>query len=119
MVFDFKSLKKQEIDKKIHGMQVNAYLVKESSFVVFKATLKGDISLTCDRCLGENEVNKTLECDFKISNRVCENDEVMYEFTDDKIDIDFIIDSEINTVKSDYFICENCNDNEEFEFNLI
>jgi len=119
VVFDFISLKKQEINKKIRGIEVIASLNKVSSLVDFKATLKGDISLTCDRCLKESKINKTLTCDFKISNRFCENDEVMYEFTDNKIDIDFIIESEINTIKSDYFTCANCIDNEEFEFNLI
>ncbi len=119
MFFDFVSLRKQEIDKEINGIHINAVLIKKSSLVDFKATIKGDIALTCDRCLSDCEINKTLQCDFKISNRSCEDDEVMYEFTDNKIDIDFIIESEINAIKSDYFICEKCNDDDEFEFNLI
>lgn len=118
MVFDFITLKNQEINKNVNGIEINATLTKKSSLVYFKGILKGDIDLTCDRCLNKNKVFKTIACDFKISNIVYNSDnaeEVMYEFVDNKIDIDFIIESEINVLKSDYFICDKCND-KEFEF---
>jgi DNA-directed RNA polymerase subunit M/transcription elongation factor TFIIS len=118
VVFDFISLKQQEIDKEINGIYIKALLVKDLSLVNFKATINSDISLACDRCLDNKDVPTSIKCNFKIANKPCDEDEVMYEFIDNKINIDFIIESEINAIKSDYYICDKCKNNEEFEYNI-
>ena len=119
MTFDYLSLKRQEINKNFDGIELNATLKKNASLVDFIGFIKGDIARCCDRCLENHITNINIDYNFKISNTINnKNDDVMYEFTDNKIDIDFIIQSEINAIKSDYFICNTCKQEEDFEINI-
>jgi len=83
--------------------------------------IQGDVEVLCNRC-GE-AFTFALETPLKltISDQIVEDkvDLDIIEFLDGDIDISFILNSEINTLKSEYHYCNNCNnidDTFEMEF---
>lgn len=83
--------------------------------VSLNAQMSGSIELSCDRC-GETynyEVDNRLL--LKLSDIVSEDkdDLDIIEFLDGKIDMLYILESEINTFKSTYNYCDNCDNNDE------
>lgn len=117
MIIDFLSLKHKEVNKDFDDFTLKAILKKQSSLIDFKGEIKGKIDVPCDICSEYSKVDLYLNLDYKISNthNNCEDgsyydysDNIMYEFIDNKIDIDFIVKSEINAFKSDYFTCSKC-----------
>ncbi|MBL0721377.1 MAG: hypothetical protein JJV88_02220 [Sulfurovum sp.] len=72
--------------------------------------IKGNIELFCNRC--GDSLNYTLEIPLKltISDQIIEDkvDLDIIEFLDGDIDISFILNSEINTLKSEYLYCQTC-----------
>jgi uncharacterized metal-binding protein YceD (DUF177 family) len=84
---------------------------KSDKLILLKADLIGQISHTCDRC-GRDlkiEINEPLE--ILISDGIYKGviDEMdVIEFYDGFIDFDEILQSEIESVKSDYHYCAKC-----------
>jgi uncharacterized metal-binding protein YceD (DUF177 family) len=84
---------------------------KDNGLILLKANLIGQISHTCDRC-GEDlkiEINEPLE--ILVSEGIYKDaiDELdVIEFYDGYIDFDGILQSEIESVKSDYHYCGKC-----------
>ncbi|MBU3013392.1 hypothetical protein KO488_01390 [Poseidonibacter lekithochrous] len=89
------------------------------SLVKIDAMLIGNTDIDCCRCgITDNiEINEKL--DFLLSDRIIKNDEsedLVIEIEDGLIDFDEIIQGELEAIKSDYHICEQCsNDNDDFE----
>ena len=86
--------------------------------VSLNAKINGNVKLNCDRC-GE-VYNYKFDNNLKltISDQLIEDkdDLDIIEFLDGVIDIAYILESEINTLKSSYHYCDNCcSDDEEFE----
>jgi len=89
-----------------------------SKLVEMDAKLSGNTEVTCCKC-GELFTTQ-LDEDFKfiISDGIYDgNDEQrsIIETDDGFIDFDEIIKSEIESIKSDYHICDNCIDSEDFK----
>lgn len=89
------------------------------SLVKIDAQLIGNTNIDCCRC-GETEnieVNEKLN--FLLSDGIFKDDEgedLVIEVEDGLIDFDEIIQSELEAIKSDYHICEQCSkDNDNFE----
>jgi len=89
------------------------------SLVKIDAMLIGNTDIDCCRCgITDNiEINEKL--DFLLSDRIIKNDEsedLVIEIENGLIDFDEIIQGELEAIKSDYHICEQCsNDNDDFE----
>ncbi len=86
--------------------------------VTLDAQLDGCLALGCDRCGETFDSDIHTQLKLKLSDRVSEDkdDLDIIEFLDGKIDILYILQSEINTFKSTYNYCPNCdNDQEDFE----
>jgi uncharacterized metal-binding protein YceD (DUF177 family) len=89
--------------------------------VTLDARMSGEIELSCDRC-GESYPYETeSKLSLKLSDLFSENkdDLDIIEFLDGKIDLLYILKSEINTLKSTYNYCDKCDNNEgdfEMEF---
>ena len=86
--------------------------------VALNAELKGNVALNCDRC-GET-IHRTMDNHLRLtlSDEVTQDkdDLDIIEFLNGVIDISYILESEINAVKSAYHYCEKCeNSNEDFE----
>ncbi|HKM19233.1 MAG TPA: hypothetical protein VJY14_04135, partial [Aliarcobacter sp.] len=85
-----------------------------SSLVKIEANLTGNIEIDCSRCgaletLSINEDLKLLLCDGVFKGN--EDEFLVIEIENSLIDFDEIIQSEVNSIKSDYLLCKNCNRN--------
>jgi hypothetical protein len=94
--------------------------LKKSGYhqVTLDAQLEGNLELNCDRC-GKSYPNKLdTRLTLKLSDLVSEDkdDLDIIEFLDGKIDILYILQSEINALKESYHYCDACdNSDEDFE----
>ncbi len=80
--------------------------------VLLKATLQGLLPMSCDVCAEDFMLNVDEDIEFFISDGIYDaNDAVeldVVESFDGNADLDEILDSEIELIKSDYHSCSNC-----------
>ena len=80
--------------------------------ILLKANLKGLIDTQCSQCGEELKLPVDEEIEFFISDGIYEDEnniEVdVVESFDSVADIDELLNSEIELIKSDYHSCENC-----------
>jgi len=114
MVFDFLSIRQQKINLEFNGLKFDGILKKNSIYVDLIGKVIGKVDIKCDYCLSDINQDVCLELNFKISNTLDNSDEqeIMYECIDNKVDIKLILESEISSYKSDYFLCKKCSDTE-------
>ena len=92
------------------------------SLVKIDAVLQGSTDIDCCRCGETEEIEVDEELHLLLSDGIYKNDESEYlviEVEDSIIDFDEIIQSELNSIKSDYYLCDKCaqlGDNFEKEF---
>ncbi|AXX94112.1 MULTISPECIES: hypothetical protein [Arcobacter] len=92
------------------------------SLVKIDAVLKGNTEINCCRCGITEVIEVDEELRLLLSDGIYKGNEEEYlviEVEDSLIDFDEIIESELNSIKSDYYICEECSqygDNFEKEF---
>ena len=92
------------------------------SLVKVEAVLKGNTDIDCCRCGTTEIIEVEEELKLLLSDGIYKNDESEYlviELDNSLIDFDEIIESELNSIKSDYHICNEClqyGDNFEKEF---
>lgn len=92
------------------------------SLVKIDAVLKGSTDIDCCRCGITEEIEVDEELHLLLSDGVYKKDESEYlviEVENSLIDFDEIIESELNSIKSDYHMCNECTqlgDNFEKEF---
>jgi len=87
--------------------------------ISLKAKLSGSIDIDCSRCAESIKYILDSNLTFTISDELIKttDDLNIIEFLDGVIDIKYILDSEINSIKSSYIYCKKCDDSdEEFEF---
>jgi len=89
------------------------------SLVKIQGHLLGDLTLTCSRCGIDDTVALDEKSDFLLSDGIyksnSEDDELVIEIENGLIDFDEIIQSEINSIQSDYHICTSCEDRDFIE----
>ena len=86
--------------------------------ITLDATLNGCIDLDCDRCGETYNYDMAGKLRLKLSDLVSEDkvDLDIIEFLDGKIDLLYILESEITSIESSYHYCDKCdNDDEDFE----
>ena len=92
------------------------------SLVKIDAVLKGNTDIDCCRRGKTEQIKVDEELHLMLSDGVYKGNESEYlviEVENSLIDFDEIIESELNSIKSDYHICEDClqyGDNFEKEF---
>ena len=113
----------KELEVIYNSVKIEGTFCKMSqSLVKVDAVLKGSTEIDCCRCGITEEIEVDEELHLLLSDGVYKNDESEYlviEVENSLIDFDEIIESELNSIKSDYHICENClqyGDNFEKEF---
>ena len=113
----------KELEFNYNSVKIEGTFCKISqSLVKVDAVLKGSTEIDCCRCGITEEIEVDEELHLLLSDGVYKNDESEYlviEVENSLIDFDEIIESELNSIKSDYHICENClqyGDNFEKEF---
>ena len=80
----------------------------------------GDITHECSRCLALEKVHHEIELEVLLSDGAFRQEDHspeldIIEFEDGQIDFDYILDSELESLKSEYFLCSQCEKTEDFE----
>ena len=85
--------------------------------VVLKAKLQGEIELDCDRCGKKFILPQDQELDLRLSECAIQtqDDLDIIEFVNGIIDIEYIIQSEIESQKALYNYCSDCSNKENYE----
>ncbi len=88
-----------------------------SKLVKIDSNLAGKIEMDCARCGREESIEVNEELSLLVSDGVFNDDnseELVIEIENHTIDFDEIVQSEISSIQSDYYICKDClkNDNE-------
>ena len=98
------------------GVIFDGVLQKSGSYhVSLLGEIKGTVAVQCNRCGTPFDYHLETALKLTISDQVIEtkDDLDIIEFLDGKIDLSFILQSEINTLKSAYHYCEACGENAE------
>ena len=86
-----------------------------NKLILLKAKLSGKINTGCDVCAEEFKLDVDEDVELFISDGIFEkNDDSLIdviESFDSKADLEEIMNSEIELIKSDYNSCENCKTN--------
>jgi len=87
------------------------------SLVKIDAVLKGNTEIDCCRCGKTDTVTLNEEANFLLSDGIykSESEDLVIEIENSLIDFDEIIESELASIKSDYYLCDNCSQNDDFE----
>ena len=102
--------------KKDEGVSLEGTLQKSGYHrLQLLGTLKGEVAAGCNRCGAAIVVPMDNTIKLTISDQIVEDkvDLDIIEFLDGEIDISFILQSEINTLKSEYYYCDKCDDEDE------
>ena len=103
-----------DFDVKSDEMTFKGYLEYHfGKLILLKAILSGFITKPCDTCAEEFNLSVNEEVEFFISDGIYEDDsrielDVVESF-DGNADIEELLNSEIELIKSDYHSCNECN----------
>ena len=76
--------------------------------------IKGTLTHQCDRCGNDFTLPVNEEVKIFASDGLYESDDELLdiiEFFDSSVNFDTILESELGTIKSDYYYCSTCKDN--------
>lgn len=113
MKIEFKKVPqdKKELNVSFNSVNIEGTFCRISpTLVKIEAKLKGEITVDCSRCPNELTLELNEDLNLIISNGIFKGDEddFLVIEVDETIDFDSIIDSEINSIKSDYYLCNIC-----------
>lgn len=86
-------------------------ILKKGNLAQLNGTITGSIVIPCDLCAEEVEKSLNEEITFYLSDGIFEdNDDELdiVEIAHSMIDLEELLKSEIELIKSDYFCCKNC-----------
>ena len=122
MKIEFKKVPttKKELETSFNSVKIEGTFCRiSSSLVKIEAILTGDIEIDCSRCAYTKPFSLNENLKLLLSDGVYKGDDeefLVIEIENSLIDFDEIIESELNSIRSDYHICKNClNDNQLFE----
>jgi len=116
IVFDKINSTAKPIGLSTKGVTLEGTLQKSGYHqVTLEAKLSGNIDLDCDRCGNTYSHDMKSNLRLKLSDLVSEDkvDLDIIEFLDGKIDLLYILESEITSIESSYHYCDNCDSNDE------
>jgi len=116
IVFDKIGSTAKPIGVNAKGVKLEGTLQKSGYHqVTLDASLIGGFELDCDRCGNAYPYAMDSKLRLKLSDLVSEDkdDLDIIEFLDGKIDLLYILESEITSIKSSYHYCDKCDNNEE------
>lgn len=116
IVFDKIVSTPMPIEMSVEGVSFVGTLKKSGYHQVLLAgQMVGGLDLDCDRCGQAYSYPIDTALRLKLSDIISEDkdDLDIIEFLDGEIDMDYILQSEINTFKSAYNYCEKCNNSDE------
>ncbi len=110
-----------DFDLKSDEITFKGYLEYHSgNLVLLRAKLSGSLEKPCDICAKDFKLSVDEDIEFFISDGLFEDDgsiklDVIESF-DGFANIDELLHSEIELIRSDYHHCDDCKDVDEFEF---
>jgi len=116
IVFDKINSTAKPIGLSSKGITLDGTLQKSGYHqVTLDATLNGCLDLDCDRCGNTYNYELDTKLRLKLSDLVSEDkvDLDIIEFLDGKIDLLYILESEITSIESSYHYCDKCDNNDE------
>lgn len=87
---------------------------KSKNLVQCSGVLDGTLICQCDRCGDDLSLHVNEKVNLFASDGLYESGEELLEvieFFDETVDLDTILQSEVETLKSDYHYCSTCNNN--------
>jgi uncharacterized metal-binding protein YceD (DUF177 family) len=109
----------KEFSASLDSVEISGTFCKISpSLVKIDAVLKGNTEIDCCRCGKTDTMSINEEENFFISDGIyknAESEDLVIEIENNTIDFDEIIQSELESIKSDYYLCEECSQNDDFE----
>ena len=104
-----------DFDIKSDEMTFKGYLQYDTDkLILLKAKLSGTIDTDCDVCADEFGLKVDEDLEFFLSDGIYESKDDslvdVVECMNSTVDLDEILESEIELIKSDYKSCENCKD---------
>ncbi|WP_304339697.1 hypothetical protein [Campylobacter ureolyticus] len=111
MKIDFLNQKISFVETSYNGVNLKGSLEKVSDKVInLNAHIFGEIPYICNRCGKDITLSLDENVDIILSNGVynLQTLDNVIEFFDGKIDFDEVIQSEVESFKSDYFYCDEC-----------
>jgi len=92
----------------------------EGKLILLKARINGFLIKSCDICAENFKLEVDEEVEFFISDGLYKDNGTIeldvVESFNGNVDIDELLNSEIELIKSDYHSCNNCKNTEELEF---
>lgn len=114
MEIAFKKITKDGLDFSVDENKTcfsGTVCILPSSLISCKGLIVGEILHNCDRCGDELDLNLNEKVNLLISDGVCKTKEEgldVIEFYEGVIDFNEILNSEIESIKSDYHYCDEC-----------
>lgn len=113
----------KELDVSYNSVKIEGTFCRiSSSLVKIDAVLKGNTDIDCCRCGVTDVIEVDENLNLLLSDGIYKGNEEEYsviEIENSLIDFDELIESELNSIRSEYYICEEClqyGDNFEKEF---
>ena len=99
-----------KIEKTVDGLTLKGESQKNKDTYIITGKLEGDVEVECVKCLNPFKKHIDEEVKFKVVKPPYEGFDEEYDIIEqEKLDIEEILKSEIESIKSDFSnICESC-----------
>ena len=118
----------RKVPLKVSEFEIDSYSVKfsgtfckiTSKLAKIDANLDGKLEVDCCKCGESFSINVNEKIDFLVSDGIYSNsnkDEeefIVIEVKDNILDFNEILNSELESLKSEYYICDTCKQNDQF-----
>ena len=121
MKIEFKKVPQspKEFSSVLDSVEISGTFCKISqSLVKIDAVLNGNTTIDCCRCGITDTININEEANFLLSDGIyqdTESEDLVIEIDNSTIDFDEIIGSELESIKSDYYLCDKCTQDNDYE----
>ena len=116
IVFDKIGQSSKPFDLEVEGVSLKGILIKRGyRRIRLEGELRGATEVACDRCgeVYQYDMNSSLHLTLSDEVIETEDDLDIIEFVDGVVDLEFIVQSEIASIKNSYHNCKVCEDDEE------
>lgn len=102
----------KELEFDYNSVRIEGTFCKISqSLTKIEANISGTTDIDCCRCGQTDIITLDENLEFLISDGIFkgkESEDLVIEVENGVIDFDEIVESELQSIKSDYYLCENC-----------
>jgi uncharacterized metal-binding protein YceD (DUF177 family) len=105
-----------KVEKRVDNLTLSGESIKnKDGSIIIEGKLKGEVEVECIKCLKNFTKKIDEEIKFKVVKPPFDGFDEEYDIIEqEKYDLEEIIKSEIESIKNDYNICENC-EKEDFD----